>query len=127
MGKMVIKIYNPELRRRAKDVIQAWRSGGVWHTLSAQLTLTAIIIREGDLWRPCSGGVDRWVDRGKGFEGLRQKCRPAVMKPGSGIQLRGQDVEDRGRIGEHHFNRGLNKLTYMDGLCKLYLFECDYN
>lgn len=36
-------------------------------------------------------------------------------------------MEGRGSTGEHHLNRELNKLTYMDGFCKLYIFEYDYN
>lgn len=71
--------------------------------------------------------MDRWIDRGKGFGELQQKCRPVIMKSGSRMQLWRQNVEGRGRTGERHLNRELNKLTYMDGFCKLYIFEYDYN
>lgn len=62
---------------------------GVWLTASDGLTFTAIAMTEGKLWRQQSSGVNSWADRGRGFPGLQCKSRPAVMTPGSRVQLRG--------------------------------------
>lgn len=36
-------------------------------------------------------------------------------------------AQTEGKTGEHHSERGFNKLTHTGGCCKLYTFKYDYN